>query len=75
VFSGHGPDAPTHKKASEADLKPQFVGAGSMAFMFESCLMIGVTEWGLKRTQQDYNDQSWAKLERSFWRRDLAESK
>lgn len=29
-----------------------------MAFMFESCLMIGVTEWGLKtcrKVQKDYN--------------------
>jgi len=29
-----------------------------MAFMFESCLMVGVTEWGLKacqKVQKEYN--------------------
>jgi len=39
-------------------LKPMKVGEGSMAFMFESCLMVGVTEWGLKKcakVQEDYN--------------------
>lgn len=35
IMSAHGPDADTHKAASNADLKPQKVGAGSMAFMFE----------------------------------------
>lgn len=45
VMSAHGPDASTHEKASNAELKPMKVGEGSMAFMFESCLMVGVTEW------------------------------
>lgn len=35
IMSAHGPDAGTHKAASEAELKPQKVGTGSMAFMFE----------------------------------------
>ncbi|KAJ6186512.1 Homogentisate 1-2-dioxygenase [Penicillium mononematosum] len=48
VMSAHGPDAETHEKASNAKLSPTKVGEGSMAFMFESPLMIGVTEWGLK---------------------------
>lgn len=34
-MSGHGPDAVTHEKASNAELKPMKVGEGSMAFMFE----------------------------------------
>lgn len=33
VMSAHGPDAATHKAASEADLKPTKIGGGSMAFM------------------------------------------
>lgn len=37
TMSGHGPDATTHEKASNVELKPQKVGEGSMAFMFESC--------------------------------------
>jgi hypothetical protein len=35
VMSAHGPNASTHEQASNAELKPQKVGSGSMAFMFE----------------------------------------
>lgn len=35
IMSAHGPDTNTHEKASNATLKPQKVGEGSMAFMFE----------------------------------------
>ncbi|KAF2667867.1 homogentisate 1,2-dioxygenase [Microthyrium microscopicum] len=73
VMSAHGPDAETHKKASEAPLKPVKVGEGSMAFMFESCLMVGVTEWGLHKcdkVQEDYNKESWEGLKGHFKRPD-----
>jgi homogentisate 1,2-dioxygenase len=69
VMSGHGPDATTHYKASTVDLKPQKVGEGSMAFMFESCYMVGVTEWGLKKcakVQDGYNKESWVPLKPRF---------
>jgi homogentisate 1,2-dioxygenase len=69
VMSGHGPDAATHEKASNVELKPSKVGEGSMAFMFESCLMIGVTDWGLKKcakVQEDYNAESWEPLKPHF---------
>lgn len=49
VMSGPGPDAATHEKASNVDLKPVKVGEGSMAFMLESSLMVGVTDWGLEK--------------------------
>ena len=52
IMSAHGPDAGTHEKASNAELAPAWVGEGSMAFMFESCLMVGVTEWGLKKCKK-----------------------
>ena len=52
TMSGHGPDMQTFEKASTMDLPPQKVGEGSMAFMFETCLMLGVTEWGLKTCQK-----------------------
>ena len=35
IMSAHGPDANAHEKASNVELKPQKVGEGSMAFMFE----------------------------------------
>jgi homogentisate 1,2-dioxygenase len=65
IMSAHGPDAATHDKASNAELKPAMVGAGSMAFMFESCFMVGVTEWGLRtcrKVQENYNEESWEHL-------------
>ena len=72
VMGGHGPDATTHAKASNADpLAPAKVGAGSMAFMFESCFMLGVTEWALNRcgkVQEDYNAESWEPLKPHFRR-------
>jgi len=71
TMSGHGPDMQTFEKASTAPLQPQKVGEGSMAFMFESCLMIGVTEWGLKtcsKVQEKYNAHSWEPLKVHFKR-------
>lgn len=71
VMSAHGPDAGTHAKASEAELKPMKVGEKSMAFMFESALMVGVTEWGLTKcakVQKGYNAESWVPLKPRFKR-------
>jgi len=75
VMSAHGPDAVTHARASTVDLKPAKVAEGSMAFMFESCLMVGVTDWGLskcKKVQHDYHEESWIPLEPHFRRPDGA---
>ncbi|EEH17396.2 homogentisate 1,2-dioxygenase [Paracoccidioides brasiliensis Pb03] len=69
VMSAHGPDAMTHEAASNAPLLPKKVGEGSLAFMFESTLMVGVSEWGLKtcqKVQEDYNNESWTPLKRHF---------
>ncbi|CAI4215470.1 unnamed protein product [Parascedosporium putredinis] len=71
VMSGHGPDAASYEGARNAELKPAKVGEGSCAFMFESCLMVGVTEWGLKtcqKVQEGYNDESWGGV-RVHWQR------
>ncbi|SPO05399.1 probable homogentisate 1,2-dioxygenase (HmgA) [Cephalotrichum gorgonifer] len=69
IMSAHGPDAATHQAASKAELKPTKVGSASMAFMFESCLMLGVSEWGLKtckKNQPDYQEVSWTPLKSNF---------
>jgi homogentisate 1,2-dioxygenase len=69
VMGAHGPDAQTFEKASNAELAPQKVGAGSMAFMFESSLMLGVTEWSkttCQKVQELYNEHSWGSLKRQF---------
>ena len=69
VMSGHGPDAESHEGARAAKLQPQKVGEGSCAFMFESCLMVGVTEWGLrtcKKVQEGYSEESWGGVKTHF---------
>lgn len=43
-MSGHGPEAEVFDKASNADLKPQFISQGSLAFMFETCFMMKLTQ-------------------------------
>lgn len=40
-------DAPTMEAASTAKLQPVRIEAGSMAFMFESSLMLSVSKWAL----------------------------
>lgn len=77
VFAPHGPDADTYVGATEKlkptpgllpdgsdALKPAFVGQGSMAFMFESMFMMGVTKFAVEtshKLQERYNE-CWAKL-------------
>lgn len=52
----HGPDAKTFEGASVATLKPERVAEGTMAFMFETSLMLKVSEWALNSgiLQSDY---------------------
>ncbi|KAM7212082.1 homogentisate 1,2-dioxygenase [Rhypophila decipiens] len=69
VMAGHGPDAGSYEGAREAELKPVKVGGGSCAFMFESCLMMGVTDWGLREcevVQEGYSEHSWGGV-KVYW--------
>lgn len=71
VMAGHGPDAASYEAARNAELAPQLVGQNSCAFMFETSLMLGVTEWGLRtcqKVQTEYNDHSWGGL-KIHWKR------
>lgn len=71
IMTAHGPDASTFETASNAKLQPQKVGEGSLAFMFESNLMLGVTKWGLEtcqKLQANYNEESWMELKPRFKR-------
>ncbi|MEO6225657.1 MAG: homogentisate 1,2-dioxygenase [Sphingomicrobium sp.] len=58
MLSGHGPDAESWRKASEAELKPHKID-GTLAFMVESCWPYYPTEFALERAQPDY-DEAWA---------------
>nr|XP_018666819.1 homogentisate 1,2-dioxygenase-like [Ciona intestinalis]XP_026689574.1 homogentisate 1,2-dioxygenase-like [Ciona intestinalis]XP_026689575.1 homogentisate 1,2-dioxygenase-like [Ciona intestinalis] len=46
VMTPHGPDAVVFEKASNAELKAEFIGKGAQAFMFESSLSMALTKWG-----------------------------
>jgi homogentisate 1,2-dioxygenase len=66
-MTGHGPDAATFEKASNADTsKPDYI-EGTMAFMFESRAVIRPTAQALAagHRQRDYQ-QCWAGLRRHF---------
>lgn len=68
VMTPHGPDAVVYEKASSAELGPVRVADGTQAFMFETCLTLSVTDWGLKccqKVQPDYW-KSWKALKNEF---------
>jgi homogentisate 1,2-dioxygenase len=65
-MSAHGPDRATFEKARAAELKPQKI-ADTLAFMFESRLVIRPTRFALETDalQRDY-DACWAGFEKLF---------
>uniref|UniRef100_A0A3Q3DYB6 Homogentisate 1,2-dioxygenase n=1 Tax=Hippocampus comes TaxID=109280 RepID=A0A3Q3DYB6_HIPCM len=52
IMTPHGPDTECFEKNSVADLKPERVAEGTMAFMFESSFSMAVTKWGLETCQK-----------------------
>lgn len=69
VMCGHGPDSNTHARASVAELVPQKVGNGSMAFVIESNMILGLSPWAWSRSgkrQLNYNEQTWLGLKSHF---------
>lgn len=48
----HGPDAQCFEQAFNEELKPKKVAEETMAFMFETCLELAVTEWGATTCQK-----------------------
>ena len=66
-MTGHGPDAATFDKASNADLSRPDVIADTMAFMFETCAVIRPTAQALEAGhRQRHYQQCWAGLQRHF---------
>jgi homogentisate 1,2-dioxygenase len=66
-MTGHGPDAATFQRASEADLSAPTVLRDTMAFMFESRWVIRPTRFALDTPlrQRDYA-RCWEGLQRRF---------
>jgi len=66
-FSGHGPDAATFEKASNADLSKPDVIQNTMAFMFESRAVLRPTAQALRSPlRQPTYQQCWQGLKRNF---------
>lgn len=65
-MSAHGPDKETFEKASNANLKPEKI-ENTMAFMFETSLVLKPTEFALESDlrQKKYQD-CWKGLESKF---------
>jgi homogentisate 1,2-dioxygenase len=66
-MSGHGPDAATFEKASQADLSRPDVVADTMAFMFEARAVIRPVGQALEAAHRQRGYQAcWAGLRRNF---------
>ncbi|KAL8591800.1 hypothetical protein ACOMHN_047060 [Nucella lapillus] len=66
MMTPHGPDALCFENASTAELKPERIAEGTMAFMFESSLSMAVTDWGNRtKVDPDYY-QCWQPLKKHF---------
>jgi homogentisate 1,2-dioxygenase len=65
-FAAHGPDHATFERASSTELTPHKI-ADTLAFMFETRLVIRPTEFALNSPalQRDY-DECWSGFERRF---------
>ncbi|KAL2783257.1 putative homogentisate 1,2-dioxygenase [Aspergillus keveii] len=69
VMSGHGPDSKVYDAASNEKLVPVKEGSKVKAFMFESSLMLGVSEWALfhsNKVRPSYKKEKWQPLKVHF---------
>ena len=59
-YTPHGPDVPVHREAVAADLKPVKF-EGGLAFMFETCYLVRVSEWARAgpHRERTYASSSW----------------
>ena len=66
-FSGHGPDAETFEKASQADLSKPEVISDTMAFMFETRCVWCPTAQALQSAQLQHEYfRCWQGLKKHF---------
>ncbi|XP_076275046.1 uncharacterized protein LOC143205910 [Rhynchophorus ferrugineus] len=56
IMTPHGPDKKCFEEASSEALKAYKVAVGTQAFMFESCLGLTVTKWGLEISEKLYSE-------------------
>ncbi|XP_078045529.1 homogentisate 1,2-dioxygenase [Augochlora pura] len=68
IMTPHGPDARCFETASSCELGPERIADGTMAFMFETCYSLVVTEWATtvsNKLDHDYN-KCWEPLKKHF---------
>jgi len=68
MMTPHGPSAETYEKGVETLNKPERVADGDLAFMFETSLGLGITEWGevtCNKLDPDYY-KCWDGLKSNF---------
>ncbi|EMD34039.1 hypothetical protein CERSUDRAFT_117547 [Gelatoporia subvermispora B] len=67
-FCPHGVSYDEFKKATETDLGPMRVHEGTLAFMFESSMMVTLTDWAMKRTGKlhEHEPKMWDDLRGQF---------
>jgi len=56
-MSGHGPEPDVYNKASNAELKPFKTAEDSLAFMFETCYMLKMTDYAMNEAGLDKDYQ------------------
>ncbi|XP_008545920.1 homogentisate 1,2-dioxygenase [Microplitis demolitor] len=67
MMTPHGPDVKCFESASNADLKPEKIAEGTMAFMFETSLCMGLTSWAAESKKLDTNYYNcWKGLKKYF---------
>jgi len=67
MMTGHGPETEVFEKASNANLSPMKTQADSIAFMFETCYMLKLTDYAMKEALLDKDYRAcWANLKPAF---------
>lgn len=62
----HGPDTATFEKASTVELKPTKLPEDTLAFMFESTYLFGVSDFAQKNCIDDDYWKCWQGLKSNF---------
>lgn len=67
TMSGHGPEKAVFEKASNMELKPEKIGVGSLAFMFETAYIFKINKAALEENMLDTSYlECWQELENKF---------
>lgn len=63
-FCPHGVPAPVYNLGTEKELKPEIISDGTLAVLFESGMMMTVTDYAMNtELRQDHNPELWLSLD------------